>query len=101
LRSEDFPLHYQQSKFELTLTLVDKPGQVGLWLEYSSELYRDTSMEALLEHYQRLLEAILDQPQLPIGQLPLLSPRQTPPPALAQPAPGGLPPRQDHRGPVR
>ncbi|MBW8832191.1 MAG: AMP-binding protein, partial [Burkholderiales bacterium] len=41
--------------------------------EYDSELYERATIERLAGHYRRVLELVAEQPDCPIGELPLLS----------------------------
>ena len=61
------------SKFDLMLTAFEQQGQIELALEYNRDLFREASMQRLLAHYQVLLEALVQQPHLPIGRLPWLT----------------------------
>ncbi len=41
--------------------------------ESASALFRPATMERMIGHYRRLLEALLDQPALPVGRLSSLT----------------------------
>ncbi|HEY9841736.1 MAG TPA: amino acid adenylation domain-containing protein, partial [Candidatus Obscuribacterales bacterium] len=61
------------SKFDLTLELI--PGHDGLSgrIEYNRDLFDDTTIARLAGHYIQLLQAIVGQPETPVGSLPLLT----------------------------
>ncbi len=61
------------SKFDLSLELDDRPeGLVG-WFEYSTDLFDATTIERMAGHWQTLLQAIVDAPELRLSELPLLT----------------------------
>jgi amino acid adenylation domain-containing protein len=61
------------AKFDLTLfTRETEEGLAGT-LEYNTDLFAPATMQRLLSHLLILLLGILDQPDIPISRLPLLS----------------------------
>ncbi|MCP3097771.1 condensation domain-containing protein, partial [Myxococcus sp. K15C18031901] len=77
----------QEPLFQVALVLQDVPtavpvdlslslreGAEGLtgWLEYSTELYEEETVERLAGHYQRLLESAVAQPDTHVSGLELL-----------------------------
>ncbi|MEM1319021.1 MAG: amino acid adenylation domain-containing protein [Bacteroidota bacterium] len=61
------------AKFELTVSTVEKAGQLELWIEYNSQLFKAETIKRMGDHYQKLLKQVLRNPQLPIDQLSLLT----------------------------
>ncbi|RKG80214.1 amino acid adenylation domain-containing protein, partial [Corallococcus sp. CA049B] len=63
----------RSAKFDLTLTLQDSPqGFVG-WLEYSTALFKQGTVERMARHLRTLLEAVATTPEQSMAGLPLLS----------------------------
>ena len=62
------------SKFDLTLDLVESSTGINGWLEYSTHLFDDVTIQRLSERFQTLLKAAVAAPDTPIAALPLLSP---------------------------
>lgn len=62
------------SKFDLTLDLVESSTELKGWLEYSTELFDDVTIQRLSERFQILLKAAVAAPDTRIAALPLLSP---------------------------
>ncbi|TVT53852.1 amino acid adenylation domain-containing protein [Amycolatopsis rhizosphaerae] len=61
------------AKFDLSVIAADGPGGIdGVW-EYDSDLFERETVERMAGHLRRLLEAALDEPARPVGDLPLLS----------------------------
>jgi amino acid adenylation domain-containing protein len=61
------------SKFDLTLRLTERDGELRGELEYSTELFEDETAARLTEHLRTLLEAACTNPSLPVSRLPLLT----------------------------
>nr|MDJ0901724.1 amino acid adenylation domain-containing protein [Xenococcus sp. MO_188.B8] len=61
------------AKFDLTLSMSETDrGLVGEW-EYNTDLFDGSTIERMAAHFQNLLSAIVDNPQLSVAELPLLS----------------------------
>ncbi|HZF14077.1 MAG TPA: amino acid adenylation domain-containing protein, partial [Thermoanaerobaculia bacterium] len=61
------------AKFDLTLGLAEHDGGLSGFLEYATDLFDGATIDRLLDHYERLLGAALAAPELPAGELPLVS----------------------------
>ncbi len=69
------PLEFEEttSKFDLTLTMQETPeGLTGIW-EYNVDLFKAETVRRMVNHFSMLLEAVLETPQLPVGEMPLLT----------------------------
>ncbi|NJM71691.1 MAG: amino acid adenylation domain-containing protein, partial [Scytonema sp. RU_4_4] len=61
------------AKFDLTLSMSETDqGLIGSW-EYNTDLFDAETIERMVGHFQNLLSAIVANPLLPVGKLPLLS----------------------------
>ncbi len=69
------PLFVDPGKSQYDLTLYAWPAQddLPLELEYASDLYSDATIRQLVTHFQRLLDAGLQQADVPLAQLPMLT----------------------------
>lgn len=73
LSLEHVAVGQETSQFDLTLTLGDGPdGIIGSW-EYSSDLFDDATVARWAESFSLLLKGIVENPEMPLGQLPMLS----------------------------
>ncbi|NEO15135.1 MAG: amino acid adenylation domain-containing protein [Moorea sp. SIO3F7] len=73
LSLSQFNQHSTTSKFDLTLSMTETElGLVGTW-EYNTDLFDRSTIKRMATHFQNLLSAIVDNPQLSVGELPLLS----------------------------
>ncbi len=63
------------SKFDLTLLLRKGEGLAGT-LEYSRDLFDDTTVRRLVRHFEVLLSAAVDDPERSVASLPLLLPAE-------------------------
>ncbi|SUA48102.1 Tyrocidine synthase III [Nocardia africana] len=64
------------AKFDLSLTVRESDdGRNGMYAEfsYARDLFDEATVEVFAQRFTRLLEAIVAQPQTPVGDLPLLA----------------------------
>jgi surfactin synthase thioesterase subunit len=61
------------STFELTYGIVERPEGIRLQMEYHTALYKKSTIRRLLGHFQRLLEAAVEDPDTPVRELALLT----------------------------
>jgi amino acid adenylation domain-containing protein len=60
------------AKFDLTLTVEERAGELRARLAYSTDLFEASTMARLAARFQRLLAGIVAEPASPVGALPLL-----------------------------
>lgn len=60
------------ASFDLTLTVGEQGGQIGLIFEYATDLFAARSIEQLADAYLCLLEGIVARPEQTVSRLPLL-----------------------------
>ena len=74
LRVTPEPIAAVTSKYDLTLLLLEKDGEPArLSIEYSADLFEPSAMSRLLDHFEILLQAIVDDPGQSLSDLPLLN----------------------------
>ncbi|MBD2772939.1 non-ribosomal peptide synthetase [Iningainema tapete] len=61
------------AKFDLTMELDERPEGIIGRIEYSTDLFEDSTISRMIEHFQTLLEGIVANPQTLISELPLLT----------------------------
>ena len=61
------------ARFDLALWAEEAEKALSLTLEYSTDLFRDSTIARMLEHFQRLLEGIASRPEQRLSELPLLT----------------------------
>lgn len=64
------------AKFDLTLSVQPRDGDLWLNLEYNTALFRASTVRRLLENFVTLLQSLPSQVATPIGQLDLLNPAE-------------------------
>jgi amino acid adenylation domain-containing protein len=64
----------RSAKFDLDLSLNDVADRLTGVLDYNADLFDATTMERFLAHLQQLLAGAVDNPTLPLSDLPLLAP---------------------------
>jgi amino acid adenylation domain-containing protein len=62
---------------DLAFDLIDSEAGLVIRVEYSTELFRNETVRRMVSHYQNLLEAFVQNPNLPISKAPMLSPAET------------------------
>ncbi|NJO96593.1 MAG: amino acid adenylation domain-containing protein [Pleurocapsa sp. CRU_1_2] len=61
------------AQFDLTLSVTEtEAGLEGFW-EYNTDLFEGSTIERMSKHFQTLLEAIANNPQQRVSELPLLT----------------------------
>ncbi|RMF23371.1 MAG: non-ribosomal peptide synthetase, partial [Bacteroidetes bacterium] len=76
LRMRVAPFDLGVAKFDLTLYLSDAPDELRLIVEYATDLFEAATVERMLDHLVRLLEAAVRSPDTPLRALPLLNPEE-------------------------
>ena len=71
---ESYPLGAQGAQFELVMNTVEAPdGSFHVGLSWAEELFRAETIGRMLSHVGQILDAMVHQPDMPIGNVPLLS----------------------------
>ncbi|KWV34280.1 non-ribosomal peptide synthetase [Micromonospora rifamycinica] len=60
------------ARFDLSLTFVESPDRLRVFVEYALDLFDDWRVEALVRHLTQVLSAACGQPTRPVSELPLL-----------------------------
>ena len=64
------------SKFDLTLYVAEDEGNYSSTFEFDSEIFDQSTIERMLDHYHFLLKQIADNPNISISELSLTSPAE-------------------------
>ena len=64
------------AKFDLNVLMEDREDGLAAWFEYSTDLFDASTIERMLGHFGRLLEAIVANPGAKISELELLAPAE-------------------------
>lgn len=69
-------LDFGRAQFDLTLAMWEtKQGLKAIW-QYNSDLFDDDTIARMAGHFQTLLAAIVANPNLTVGELPLLTEKE-------------------------
>src|SRR5213079_2034419 len=68
-----FAVESSVSKFDLALSLAETQQGLRCTCEYSTDLFNESSIARMLTSFQTLLKGIVQNPQAPISDLPLLT----------------------------
>ncbi|GCE05927.1 non-ribosomal peptide synthetase [Dictyobacter aurantiacus] len=73
LTFEPFAYGQQGAPFDLTLTVFEVDGALSADFRYNTDLFEPTTIARMEQHFQTLLQGIVEQPDQPLLQLPLLT----------------------------
>ena len=73
LTLEQIKTETNTSKFDLSLFVADEADGLTCIAEYNTDLFDEATIERLLGHYQRVLEAVVANAEQRISELPLLT----------------------------
>ncbi|WP_025214734.1 non-ribosomal peptide synthase/polyketide synthase [Pseudomonas brassicacearum] len=76
LSIEDLVWEGRTAQFDLTLGTYETEQGVAAELTYATDLFEPQTIERLAQHWQNLLQGIVEAPQRRIGELPLLDAAQ-------------------------
>jgi amino acid adenylation domain-containing protein len=77
LRINPMPVDTGTAKFDLYLSHVMRNGQLHGAFEYRTELFSAATVDRMADHYARILECVVDNPEQRVLELPLLSADET------------------------
>jgi amino acid adenylation domain-containing protein len=66
----------ESAKFDLTVVMEEGEERLEGWIEYSTELYDAATIRRLVEHYVRVVEAVIKDVGARISEIELLSERE-------------------------
>jgi amino acid adenylation domain-containing protein len=73
LKLTSLDVQRRSAKFDILFELFERNSNISGSLEYCTDLFDDTTITRLLDHYRRLLSAVVEDPAQKILDLPLLS----------------------------
>src|SRR5579871_4398122 len=59
--------------FDLNVWFVEREGELAVWMLYSADLFQESTVARMLEHFRTLAERVLDAPDAQLFRLSLLS----------------------------
>ncbi|MDZ7307314.1 MAG: amino acid adenylation domain-containing protein [candidate division KSB1 bacterium] len=76
LELRSLPVENKLSTFDLTLITEETADGLLVAAEYNTDLFAADTIARLLEHFQRVLEAVVARPEIRLSQVPLLTPAE-------------------------
>jgi amino acid adenylation domain-containing protein len=73
LEASHVSAHAGASKYDLTLFLTDAGNELWVEVEYCTDLFTAEMIGRLVGHFQTLIAAVMGDPTVPVGCLPLLT----------------------------
>ena len=74
LRLEPYLIPQSAGQFDLTVEMSDTDGPLSGYFEYNADLFDAATIDRMQEHFQVLLEGIVEQPNRSLADLPLMTP---------------------------
>lgn len=71
-------IYHGQTKYDLILVMREQDEGLGMVFDYNADMFDTGTIDRMLGHFQTLLEAIVTNPDLPIAELPIFDPLETP-----------------------
>ena len=65
------------SKIDLSVDMLEQGERLIGYFEYDTDLFDRATIEQMVDHYQRLLSAVMSAPDVPFASLPMLSDAET------------------------
>ena len=60
------------SKFDLAFNVIETDSELDIFIEYNTDLFKDSTINRMFEHYDTLISSILTNPNYTIDQLNIL-----------------------------
>lgn len=73
ITTENFHLDRTVVKYDLSFNFSEVDGEIGLSLEYNSDLFTHSRIERLIGHLQNLVRTAIRQPEIEIGNIDFLT----------------------------
>jgi len=68
--------NYRKAKFDLTVNVVEKEAGIQVEFEYSTALFKSSTIERMSSHFNQLMTSVLASPNEKIDALSMLSPAE-------------------------
>lgn len=72
-QAQPYDLSLTTSKYDLNLICYETENGIEAVMEYATDLFKEQTIERMMEHFQHVLNAMVASPDKPVGELPLLS----------------------------
>lgn len=69
-------LGWHTAKYDINLSCFESSGDMQACIEYSTDLYQEDTIARMAGHYRQLLEHMLQSPDQPVDELPILEPQE-------------------------
>jgi amino acid adenylation domain-containing protein len=76
VRVEGMPSGLDSVRVDLEVYLWDAPEGLSGFCSYNKDLFDETTIARMMQHFQTLLTAIVENPQQPVALLPILTPQE-------------------------
>ena len=67
-------IYHGKTKYDLTLVMREQDEGLGMVFDYNADIFDESTIAKMLEHFHNLLEAVVKDPDCRIQDLPMLAP---------------------------
>ncbi|WP_036724871.1 condensation domain-containing protein, partial [Paenibacillus forsythiae] len=71
-----YPSEQNAAKFDLTLSAVEKDGEIACIIEYASSLYKQETIIRMAQHFEQLIDGMVENPQTKLSLLEIVTPQE-------------------------
>lgn len=76
LELEYYELPQEKVDFELCLEAIELDSSLLIYFKYNSDVITEEIVSQIAEHFHNLLTAVVENPETPVGKLPILSEKE-------------------------
>jgi len=63
------PIEQRYARFDLELEMVEVDGALSAWFQYNSDLFDESTIQRLAEHFQKILESVAADPNQRVSEI--------------------------------
>ena len=75
LTVHEMPFEAGIAKFDISVVMWEA-GDLHCQFEYNTDLFEPSTMQRMLQHFERLLNGVVENPDLAVAKIPLMSPEE-------------------------
>ncbi|HEX4783488.1 MAG TPA: amino acid adenylation domain-containing protein [Candidatus Sulfotelmatobacter sp.] len=75
LTVQEMPFEAGIAKFDISVVMWEA-GDLHCQFEYNTDLFESSTIKRMLEHFERLLNGVVENPDLAVAKIPLMSPKE-------------------------
>ncbi|MCZ8518253.1 MULTISPECIES: non-ribosomal peptide synthase/polyketide synthase [Paenibacillus] len=77
LQLKSYPHEQEPAKFDLTFEAAEQEEGIACSIGYASDLYKPATVERMAGHFERLIDAVIEDPQASLASLQMVTAEET------------------------